>query len=284
MGEIYTVDFPMILVYDLRTIMSKDQEPRQNDTQRYAPDTTANQLDLAIPSLETALHAIPEERIDRHLGRGVGFTLGDDRRSQLELFPQVVRVTVPRGQLIVPRREAEIVPEGVVFQDPERFLLSVSPKGDVLFQYSPPTPDTPPVRTEATQPQAAQTSAQLDLSPVHPEPEKPLPSPVEADEKAKSERYIGRLGEVRTHRTKAGKVVAEVELTVNDPDRPGASRLVKFAAFGDKAEALQRDYQPGQEVTAVGIPHELIRKTRDGKEYVDRQLYFVQLPKPRDRS
>ena len=78
-----------------------------------------------------------------------------------------------------------------------------------------------------------------------------------------------------------GKLVAEVELTVPDPERPGASRLIKLAAFGEKAEALQRDYQPGQEVTAVGIPHELQRRGRDGKSWTERQLYLVQLPKPR---
>ncbi len=66
-----------------------------------------------------------------------------------------------------------------------------------------------------------------------------------------------------------------------DPERPGASRLVKFAAFDLMAEVLERNYQPGQLVTAVGIPHELKRRTRDGQEYVERQLYFVQPPKTR---
>ncbi len=47
------------------------------------------------------------------------------------------------------------------------------------------------------------------------------------------------------------------------------------------AEALRDSYQPGQLVTAVGIPHELKRKGRDGREWSERQLYFVQLPKPR---
>ena len=103
----------------------------------------------------------------------------------------------------------------------------------------------------------------------------------EMREKAKSERYVGRMGEVKTHQTKQGKLVAEVELTVADPDRPGSSKLVKCAAFGDNAEALQREYQPGQEVTAVGIPHELQRRGNDGREWVERQLYLVQLPKVR---
>ena len=103
-----------------------------------------------------------------------------------------------------------------------------------------------------------------------------------AKEKAKSERYVGRLGEVRTHRTKQGTLVAEVELTVPDPDRPGASTLVKFVAFDDKAEALALEQaKPGQEVTAVGIPHELRRRGKEGREWTERQLYFVQLPKPR---
>ncbi len=106
------------------------------------------------------------------------------------------------------------------------------------------------------------------------------PAP-DRQEKAKSEKYVGRLGEVKAHTTKKGKLVAEVELTVPDPERPGASRLVKFAAFGEMARALQRNYQPGQEVVAVGIPHELTRKNRDGREWTERQLYFVQPPKPR---
>jgi hypothetical protein len=233
------------------------------------------QLDLDVPSLESTLQARPEERIDWHLGRGVGFTLkqNDHAQTQLELYAQVVRVTVPTGQLVVPRREAEVFPEGVVFQDPERFLLSVGPNGDVLFQYHAPV-------TPTTEPNEIRTA---DV-PI-PEPASPLlpPSPApEAKEKTKSERYMGRMGEVRTHRTKQGKLVAEVEVTVADPERPGASQLVKFAAFGEKAEALQRNYHPGQEVTAVGIPHELKRRTRDGKEYVERQLYLVQLPKLRE--
>ena len=89
------------------------------------------------------------------------------------------------------------------------------------------------------------------------------------------------MGEVRTHKTKAGKLVAEVEITVPDPDRPGASRLVKFAAFGDMAASLRDNYQPGQLVTAVGIPHELKRRNKEGREWTERQLYFVQPPKPR---
>ena len=64
----------------------------------------------------------------------------------------------------------------------------------------------------------------------------------------------------------------------------GAAALTFVAsqfAFGDKAEALRRDYQPGQEVTAVGIPHELQRTGKDGRTWIERQLYLVQLPKRR---
>jgi len=91
------------------------------------------------------------------------------------------------------------------------------------------------------------------------------------------------MGSVTTHRTKQGKLVAEVELTVPDPERPGANKLVKLAAFGENAETLKRDYRPGQEVTAVGIPHKLQRRGKDGQGWTERQLYLVQLPKIRER-
>ncbi len=235
-----------------------------------------------MPALAAALQASPDKRLDRHLGRGIGFTLGDDGGAHLELYSQVVRVTVPKGQLVVPRTEAEVTPEGVVFQEHERFLLSVGPTGEVLFQYSPPSPAS-----------EADTDTRWNAQPSRPVPlPEPAPAPSteprdpsspapERKERAKSEKYVGRLGEVKTHTTKAGKLVAEVDLTVPDPERPGASKLVKFAAFGEMAQALQRNYQPGQEVTAVGIPHELTRKNRDGREWTERQLYFVQPPKPR---
>lgn len=242
-------------------------------------DDTSRQLDLAVLSVQTALQATPEDRVDWHLGRGVLFRLGGEHRASLELYPQVVRVTVPHGQLAVPRREPEATPEGVVFQDPEHFVLSVGPTGEVLFQYSPaPPPDTPAGDTRKTLPSPRPP---LPAPAAGERPPSPTQATAEAKEKATSERYVGRLGEVRTHRTKQGKLVAEVELTVADPDRPGASKLVKFAAFGEKAEALAREYQPGQEVTAVGIPHALRRRGKDGREWTERQLYFVQLPKAR---
>jgi len=48
------------------------------------------------------------------------------------------------------------------------------------------------------------------------------------------------------------------------------------------AQALETDYRPGQLVTAVGIPHELKSRGRDGHEWTERQLYLVQPPKPRE--
>jgi hypothetical protein len=255
-----------------------EQEP--SITRGDGRDDAARQLDRAVPSLEAALHATPEERVDGHLGRGVRFRLGPEQHTSLELYPQVVRVSLPHAQLAVPRRAPEVAPEGVVFQDPEQFFLSVGPTGEILFQSSPAAAASGTgldQRQEATRstppPLPAPRTTERSASPPQ--------LAATAKEKAKSERYVGRLGEVRTHRTKQGKLVAEVEMTVADPDRPGASMLVKFAAFGEKAEALARDYQPGQEVTAVGIPHELKRRGKEGREWTERQLYFVQLPKPR---
>jgi hypothetical protein len=249
--------------------------PRGDNT-----DDAARQLDLAVPALQTALHAAPEDRVDGHLGRGVRFRLGPEQGASLELYPQVVRVTMPHAQLVVPRREPEVAPEGVVFQDLEHFVLSVGPTGAVLFHYSPvaPASDRGPDETQEAVPRMPSPLPAQALSEQSAAPPRLA---AEAKEKAKSERYVGRLGEVRTHRTTQGKLVAEVELTVPDPDRPGASLLVKFVAFGEKAAALARDYQPGQEVTAVGIPHELRRRGKAGREWTERQLYFVQLPKPR---
>ncbi len=242
------------------------------------------QIEFDVPSLAASLQAAPQERLDRHLGRGIGFTLGG--QTSLELYPHIVRVSLPAGQVVVPRTEAEVCPEGVVFQDKERFLLSVGPQGDVLFQYSPPSPA---LRNESIREgEVTDTAPSLPdvLEEVTPEPvalPSPTPPPARSERKEKSEKYVGRLGEIKTHWTKAGKFVAEVEVMVPDPDNPAASRLVKFAAFNRMAEALQQSYQPGQLVTAVGIPHELKRTNRDGKQWTERQLYFVQLPKSRER-
>jgi hypothetical protein len=160
---------------------------------------------------------------------------------------------------------------GVTFElngQPVGRFMSVSPRGEVLFQYDPGTPESTP--REEPKPTVIQ--------------QKSTPRTATAKEKSPpSEKYVGRMGEVKTHRTKAGKLVAEVEIAVPDPERPGASRLVKFAAFDLMAEVLEHHYQPGQLVTAVGIPHELKRRTKDGREYIERQLYFVQAPKARQR-
>ena len=239
------------------------------------------QLDLDVPSLETALQSTPEERLDWHLGRGVLFRLGQPEQASLELYPQIERVSVPQGQLAVSRREAEVVPEGVVFQDPDQFFLSVGPSGEVLFQYWPTSASAAAHTSVTSEHVQSSRSSRAEATRADRRAASPSSPAAVVKEKAKSERYLGRLGEVKTHRTKQGKLVAEVELTVADPERPGASQLVKFVAFGEKAKALQREYQSGQEVTAVGIPHELRRRGRDGRGWTERQLYFVQLPKPR---
>jgi hypothetical protein len=262
-------------------VVVSENEPRLSRTDGEAE--SQRQLELDVPSLETALQAAPEALVDWHLGRGVVFRLGegDARHASLELYAQVVRVTVPHGQLAVARRDAEVVPEGVVFQDPDQFFLAVGSTGEVRFRSWPPSPasETPANTTPETVP--PQPGPLPEPGPGERAPSSPFSPAPDAKDKAKSERYVGRLGEVRTHRTKQGKLVAEVELTVADPERPGASRLVKFVAFGDKAETLAREYHPGQEVTAVGIPHTLQRRDRVGREWTEHQLYLVQLPKPR---
>lgn len=238
-------------------------------------------IGLDVPALETALHAPPEMLLDSHLGPGVAFRFGEEATS-LELYSQVVRLKLPRVELAVPRRDPRVSSEGVVFEDPERFFLSVGPRGDVLFQYSPSPPAADDERLRSA---SGPAPAALMSPPVQGESPAALPAPPpavpEAKGRAESEKHIGRMGEVKTHTTRQGTLVAEVELTVADPDRPGSSKLVKFAAFGTKAEVLQRDYSPGQEVVAVGIPHELKRRSHDGREWVERQLYLVQPPKVR---
>jgi hypothetical protein len=250
--------------------------------------------DPDLRPLAAALRVEPQERLDGHLGPGVVFALGDPQAgASLELYPQVVRVTLPHAQLAVTRREAEVSPDGVVLQDSDRFVLAVGAAGEVVFRSWPTATAGAQESTGDTGEPERSFARSISGVPERFPAEDPesLPRPAagtrrnpdqaQAQETAKSERYVGRLGEVRTHQTKQGKLVAEVEITVADPDRPGSSVLVKFAAFGDKAEALAREYHPGQEVTAVGIPHELRRRGADGREWTERQLYFVQLPKPR---
>ncbi len=232
------------------------------ETDRRLPREAAADNTLSdIPDIAEALQANPQDRVDTHLGLGVAFSLGNEQPVQLELYQDVLRLSLPEGQLAIPRTPAEISPEGVAFSRPDSFFLSVGQTGEILFQYSP--------RSEAI-PQ--ETPEQVPAVPS------PAPPSRTKEKSPPSEKYIGRMGEVKTHWTKAGKLVAEVEITVNDPQRPGSSKLVKFAAFDRMAEALQREYRPGQQVTAVGIPHELKRRTRDGQEYIERQLYFVQPP------
>ena len=153
--------------------------------------------------------------MDWHLGRGVLFRLGAAQQASQELYSHVVRVTVPHGHLPSPAASTTSPPKASSSRIRSTFFLSVSPTGEVLFQYSPGvTPaDTPPGAPAAA------------LSPSSPLPApavserlgsatRPAIEATKAKEKAKSERYVGRLGDVRTHRTKQGKLVAEVELTV----------------------------------------------------------------------
>jgi hypothetical protein len=251
-----------------------------NNTPTDLPETRSDQkqLDIGVPSLETALQSRAEPRLDRHLGNGVRFRFGEHGENNLELYSQVVRVTLPRVELALPRREPQVAPEGVVFTDPD-FFLSIGASGSVLFQYEPASPAAETAR--AARREVPEQPVRVTAEPATTERVSPSPAPApEAKDKAKSEKFVGRLGEIKVHTTKQGKVVAEVEIAVPDPERPGSSRLVKFAAFGEKAETLQQQYEAGQLVTAVGIPHEIHRRSGD-REWTERQYYFVQLPKIR---
>ena len=246
----------------------RDAAGRQGGRELSVPDPAGDP-----PSIAVALQSPAKEALDRQLGRGIVFNLGENQGTRLELFPSVIRLSLPFAQLAIPRTEATVRSEGVVFED-AGFFLSVGASGGVLFQASPARQFEAPHQ---------KSSAQATEHPPAPADEPRSPAPEEKEPKPKSERYVGRLGEVQLHRTKAGKLVAEVELTVADPQHPGSSQLVKFVAFGEMAETLQKNYQPGQLVTAVGIPHELKRQSRDGREWTERQLYFVQPPKPREK-
>lgn len=222
---------------------------------------TPPQLDL--PALADALQVAPARRTDVHFGTGYAFALGDAGETQLELYRSAVRVSMGDRQVALPRSEAQISNEGVVFED-EHGLLSVGAAGDVLFQY---TPSSPPA------------SAELPAEPTtQPQAETP-PLSREGKPKVKSERHVGELGQVFTHTTKTGKFVAEVELAIPDPQRPGQKLFVKFAAFNDMAQELITNYRPGDEVTAVGVPHELQRSNGKGHHWTERQLYLVRPPK-----
>src|SRR5947199_6209278 len=94
---------------------------------------TSQQLGFDVPSLESALHSPPEARLDRHLGPGVLFRFGESGASSLEIYSQVVRISLPDEELAIRRREPHVAAEGVIFEHPERFFLSVGPSGDVLF-------------------------------------------------------------------------------------------------------------------------------------------------------
>src|SRR5947207_13300514 len=87
------------------------------------------QSGLDVPSLETALHSSPETRIDWHLGPGVVFRFGAGQASSLELYSQVVRVELPHAELAIRRREPQVAADGIVFEYPEHFFLSVGPRG-----------------------------------------------------------------------------------------------------------------------------------------------------------
>ena len=230
------------------------------------PESSARLESVDPAALAATLSSTSEPCFDARLGAGAAIPLPAVR---LELYDQVVRVNLPTAQVAMLRTTPEVSPESVVFQHADGVRLAVAAAGAVVFQAAPidavGAPFSPARRAE---PEAA--------------PARPSSAPASPEGKPKSERYVGRLGEVKLHQTRAGKLVAEVALTVDDPERPGAAQLVKFAAFDAMAEALRDRYRPGQLVTAVGLPHELKRRDRDGREWVERQLYFVQPPKPRD--
>src|SRR4051812_32952772 len=96
------------------------------------PETSSleQHVDLAVPSLETALQSTPEPRLDWQLGPGVAFRFGEAGSQSLELYSHMMRVGLPRGGIWLPRREPRTAPEGVVFEDPS-FFLSLGSNGDI---------------------------------------------------------------------------------------------------------------------------------------------------------
>lgn len=242
------------------------------------------ELSPALAALAAVFGVKPERQMDAQLGDGVIFHLGPDRQTSVELYPHIVRVSLPQAQLAIPHTDIVLTPTGVVFAQPERFHLALSAEGAIVFQAPPPpaaAPEMPGAPGDSSHHPVAQPTAPPHRSAPSVPSQGPsrTPSPPAAETPSRGERYVGRLGTVTTHTTKGGKLVAEVALTVDDPEHPGASRLVTFVAFDAKAEALRDTYQPGQLVTAVGIAHELTRRARDGRVWTERQLYLVQLPK-----
>ena len=177
-----------------------------------------------------------------------------------------VQVSLPEGQLALPRTGATISSSGVVFVEPDYVTLSVG-TASMHVTWSPAGADGQAARDAADQ--------RARVADSHPRSPAPLPQ----ERPATAERSLGCLGEIRAYRTRTGRLVAEVEFTVNAPAQSSASRLGKSVAFGPMAEPLQRDDQPGHRGTAAGIPHELKRRSRVGQESTERQLSFVQPPK-----
>lgn len=259
--------------------MTKEQTAGQGNEQ--SPAAVSPQS-AEVAALGAALAATPQPRVDAQLGDGVIFDVGPERQTSVELYPHVVRVSIPQAQLAIPRTDIVLTPTGVVFAQPERFHLALSAEGGITFYAPPPVPapELPGAPGDSSHHPIPQPPAPRHRSAPSVPPQGPsLTPPPPAETPSRGERYVGRLGTVTTHTTKGGKLVAEVTLTVDDPDHPGASRLVTFVAFDAKAEALRDTYQPGDLVTAVGIAHELTRRARDGRVWTERQLYLVQLPK-----
>ena len=205
------IDICFPILYDAANPMPENERAVERGDEivgRSDENTDAGQqLELAVPSLETALQSPAAACVDWHLGRGVVFALGEHRAS-LELYPQVVRVSVPQGQLDGPpsKRSGGRCPKGSSSRIPITSSCRWDRGGDVLFQSPPAPPPGDRARTAATTGAAANGALPLLERQAAPSQPADVPrSPAPRREKARSERYIGRLGEVKTHTTKPGQ-------------------------------------------------------------------------------
>lgn len=257
-------------------------------TEQDRPKPSAEQEPWDTAAIASALGAVAEPRVDQLHGQGVRYRVGEPPGTELELFPATgtVRVTSADLRLSLFRQEAPTLgSDGVIFARPRR-SLAIASTGALILNIA-----ALKAAEDPTMPQDAPISAKRAFNRL-PDDETPsddpatpqTPSPASPEQHPKGIHVVGRLVRIDFHETKTGKLVGELLLEAPHPNIPGQFTTLKFAGFGPIAEVMREELTPGEMISAIGIPHDITRRDRAGREWVERQHYLVRPPKLRGRG
>jgi hypothetical protein len=207
-----------------------------------------------IGMMAKALGTAPEEIQDIASGSGTRFTLSDEPKQTIEVFPgsSTARLTTPDAQLTLYRLESPRIDE----------------HGVLLFNH----------RQDTTLRIGLGMAAVFGLGLAGPTSEAP-----EETTEVKQDRLTvnGRVGAApRFRTTRNGTLIAQFPVAVHEEN--GETSWHRVVVFNDRARKLQgpRPLEKGQSVEVIGYKHVREQQTREGETKVIEEVYAT-LVKPR---